>query len=371
MQEAQKQALADRMLFPCEVFFFVALHRIFLQVHRIWCTTEFLEVLAGLIDIGLFIQRAEKGLQEHTVSFITRDGLHGQLVDLLNQPVGAGATFSHTVAQFTIDALTNTTKYGDIALAQSPKEAACVVLSGIRLATLDQMKDRFANRGILNALTWLDVSRWPLGPALDSFAKREIRDIYTHWEHRLSRHNISLRDVYTDLERIKTVWITTPKPVLDQMYFWRTIISQPQTFPAMHIFLRMCLALTPSDAVVESAFSRLRKILADCRVSLECNTVEQLLLIALDSEPWETYDFGPVWQMQCSNPTRIHFRTKRSDRGIKRKIQGEDERLYSIPLQSQDQDHFRTRDAFFFKKKFFINAGPGTFFPVKVLFSPL
>ena len=89
----------------------------------------------------------------------------------------------------------------------------------------------------------------------------------------------------------------------------------------MHIFLRMCLALTPSDAVVESAFSKLGMILSDRRLSLSSEMTEQLLILALDSSPWLVYDYAPVAAALKSSKRRAVFRSARADRGQKRKAQ--------------------------------------------------
>lgn len=56
----------------------------------------------------------------------------------------------------------------------------------------------------------------------------------------------------------------------------------------------MCLALTPSDAAVEPAFSQLRMILGDRRLSLSSDVIEQLLILALDAPTWDIFDFSPV-----------------------------------------------------------------------------
>jgi hypothetical protein len=87
----------------------------------------------------------------------------------------------------------------------------------------------------------------------------------------------------------------------------------------MHIFLRVCLALTPSDAVVQSAFSRLRMILADRRPRLSSDVVEQLLIFAFDSTPWDEYNFDSVLEAQQFSARRVRFRLKRADKGTKRR----------------------------------------------------
>ena len=81
----------------------------------------------------------------------------------------------------------------------------------------------------------------------------------------------------------------------------------------------MVLALTPSDAVVEAVFSRLSRILAPQRTLLSTKMVEQLLILAVDTEPWHSYDFTRVVQMLCSNERRAQFRAPRTDKGTKKR----------------------------------------------------
>lgn len=132
-------------------------------------------------------------------------------------------------------------------------------------------------------------------------------------------HGVQLSHLLQELERIKVVWRATLKPIIDSHAFWKDIIANPNTFPDMHIFLRMCLALTPSDAVVESAFSRLKLILGDRRCRLSCDLVEQLLILALDTQKWEEYNYSPVLELQRSSAQRARFRLKRADKGRKRR----------------------------------------------------
>ena len=114
------------------------------------------------------------------------------------------------------------------------------------------------------------------------------------------------------------VWKASAKPIPDIRAFWKGIIVQPEEFPALHIFLRMCMALTPSDAVVENAFSRSRRILADERMSLSSELVEQLLLLALDSPKWDVYNYEKALAALRCNAKRTRFRGRRADRGHKR-----------------------------------------------------
>lgn len=73
---------------------------------------------------------------------------------------------------------------------------------------------------------------------------------------------------------------------------------------------------------LSSAFSRLRMILADRRPRLSSDVVEQLLIFALDSTPWDEYNFDSVLEAQQFSARRVRFRLKRADKGTKRRPKG-------------------------------------------------
>ena len=102
----------------------------------------------------------------------------------------------------------------------------------------------------------------------------------------------------------------------------------------------MVLALTPSDAVVESAFSRLSKILTDQRMSISTDLLEQLLFVAVDSTPWEDYDLTEVINRVRGSAPREKFRLARADKqssGRKRKrAPSSKEKADDVVLASDD-----------------------------------
>ena len=89
------------------------------------------------------------------------------------------------------------------------------------------------------------------------------------------------------------------------------------------IFLRMCLTLTPSNAQVESAFSR------------------------LDAENWFTYDVRPIVDRMQRQVRRASFRLARADKGEKGGPSGKKEKgggakrkkALASPICSSSADH--------------------------------
>lgn len=229
-----------------------------------------------------------------------------------------GPRFFATRSNYKLDHEHKKYTYCDIPVTVVQNGQAEQALSRIRLAILDQMKERFAHRSVLHRLAWLNVSEWPQDDALTRFAVDDITALFCHWQSRLEPHGVQLPNLLQELEQVKVVWKTALKPILDPHAFWKDIIQHPKEFPAMHIFLRMTLALTPSDAVVESAFSGLRLILGDRRLALSSRVVEELLVLVLDTAPWTEYDYTHVLAAQRSSQRRARFRNSRTDKGRKR-----------------------------------------------------
>ena len=51
---------------------------------------------------------------------------------------------------------------------------------------------------------------------------------------------------------------------------------------------------------------------------LDVELVEQLMILCLDSSPWETYPFQPILERLVKQAPRTHFRAPRADKGKKR-----------------------------------------------------
>ena len=285
------------------------------NIRQHWADVRFLEMVVGLLDISEVLKTAEKKLQDPKISYVHRDEIHDAMQAELRKAVDSGRYFSAFVAQCQTRA--DKVVFRGIALKAGGTMKGS--LRRIRDVLVKEMVERFANRGILNNLQWLNVACWPLDPSeLAVFGMQDIKAVFNHWALRFPW--LRWIDVRSEFDQVKTVFLQSSQPVNPDQ-FWKSIISNKATFPSLHVFLRCCLAVSPSDAVVESAFSRLTQLLSPQRLSIEPTLVEQYMILALDSLPWEEYDFNPVWLTIANNLKRSHFRTKRSDRGgVKRGV---------------------------------------------------
>ena len=287
------------------------------KVRASWFTTRFVELLAGLIDITKAIKIAEKALQERGITFETRDKIHDRLLGELREPVGTRPVFQEVKSHMKKDVNGATTFKG---VTVTNNGSSVDLLRKIKSALIAEMNARFANRGVLKRLAWLDLSRWPEDVApMNAFVLPDIEAIFGHWKACFSKRAVTLDGLKREFEQIKVVWQTTSKPIEKSHVFWKSIIQNRGVFIQWHYLLRMVLALTPSDAVVEAVFSRLTFILAPQRTLLSTKMVEQLLILAVDTEPWHSYDFMRVVQMLRSNERRAQCRAPCADKGTKKR----------------------------------------------------
>ena len=287
------------------------------KVRASWFTTRFVELLAGLIDITKAIKIVEKALQERGITFETRDKIHDRLLDELREPVGTRPVFQEVRSHMKKD-VTGATTFKGVTVTNNGSSVD--LLRKIKSALIAEMNKRFANRGVLKRLAWLDLSQWPEDVAdVNAFVLPDIEAIFDHWKARFTKRAVTLDALKREFEQIKVVWQTTSKPIEKSHGFWKSIIQNRGVFTQWHYLLRMVLALTPSDAVVEAVFSWLTRILAPQRTLLSTKMVEQLLILAVDTEPWHSYDFTRVVQMLRSNERRAQFRAPRADKGTKKR----------------------------------------------------
>ena len=284
------------------------------RVSSMWFTTRFLEMVAGLVDITQVLKRAQKELQNKTINYTSCDSIHTTLRQELKEPVGTRVAFA-AVKHHRQRTPTGQTLYKGVLILNN--NSAVELLRSIKTEVLAQHKVRFSNRGILERLKWLDLRMWPSeddAAAVATFAVADIEALFNHWKGRLARWEVTLEALKAELVLLKSCWKTVQKPIADSLDFWRRVICNRGDFPKMHFLLRMVLALTPSDAVVESAFSRLTKILTDQRMRISTGLLEQLLFLAIDSVPWEEYDVTEVAKRVRTNGRREPFRLERVDR---------------------------------------------------------
>ena len=199
-----------------------------------WFTRKFIEFLGGIIDITEFIREAEKKMQKHEITFLGRDSIHSKLNQFLKNPVGVGPTYQGMRGRF--KKTDQGTKFDDVRVAENG--SAAELLCEVRHAILSQLEDRLANRGILKHLKCLDVQNWPQGTHYgDQVGVEDFTALFNFYKRRLEPHGISLDSLLAEFDKVKVVWCTAVKPILDNHLFWKQIVSNPTTFPCMHVMI--------------------------------------------------------------------------------------------------------------------------------------
>ena len=279
-----------------------------------WRTRRFVECMAGLIDITDVLKVREKGLQDREVSYVRQAELHDEVRTALAAPAAHGKALSHFRAVLLKNK--DMVRYQGVELRDMG--SAGQALAEVRLAFAKQLEKRFGNRPMLQHFVWLDLRAWPRNVAqVDPFLEPPLVALFSLWCPRLNQWNLSFSQLKGEMDVVTGLVLALP-PDTDSVAFWKGIIRNRATFPALHFFLRMCLAVTPSNAQVESAFSKLRNILTNHRTLLDPRLVEQLLILSLDALPWDKYDFGPILTLLRTQGKRARFRLARADKGTAR-----------------------------------------------------
>jgi hypothetical protein len=279
-------------------------------VARLWSDLRFLQMVVGLMDIAHALKVAEQRLQPHDISFVERGPIVSDLLQVLRHDVKQGEHFSALEKSLRQEGGSCTFRGITLTKGGTVLES----LKKIRAALVDEIEKRLFNREILDKLGWLDVNEWPQDDNLTSHGKADLEAIFEHWKRRFSQ--LTWETICTEFEQIKVIFRTHLK-LLNSRQFWSSIVCQKGQFPQFHILLRATLALTPSDAAVEQAFSRFTALLAPQRLSLSTKLVEQFMILALDALPWGKYDYQPVWSLVSNNERRARFRKARADQGGK------------------------------------------------------
>ena len=126
-----------------------------------------------------------------------------------------------------------------------------------------------------------------------------LEAVFNHWKRGSLKRDITLEGLKDDFGRVKVVPLTASKPIEDNHAFWKAVIKNKVVFPMMQYMLRMVLALTHTS-------------------------VEQLLMLAMDTDRWYEYDYTPALDIICQNQRRAQLCGPRIDKGItgkKRKLQ--------------------------------------------------
>ena len=112
----------------------------------------------------------------------------------------------------------------------SENGCAAEILCEVCHAILCQLEERLANRGILKHLKCVDVKNWPHGTHQgDQLGVEYLTALLNFYKRRLELHGISLDSLLVEFDKVKFVWCTVVKLLLDNHLFWKHIVSNPTT----------------------------------------------------------------------------------------------------------------------------------------------
>lgn len=150
---------------------------------------------------------------------------------------------------------------------------------------VEEVEDRFEgyNEGIYNSMKWFDPMHWT---AEKDFGASDLSEFASHFEKPLQATKF-------DLKRALKEWSAFKKYVAYNMkgtearQLWASILAyREKEYPNLCILAKLMVAISGSNSNVERAFSILRLLLSDRRLSTSHTLMEMRLRIAVNDVIW-------------------------------------------------------------------------------------
>ncbi|XP_064597900.1 zinc finger protein 862-like [Liolophura sinensis] len=125
---------------------------------------------------------------------------------------------------------------------------------------------------------WMDPANW----ASEEDELREIHHLVTHFEVPLQARNFEKKHIWSEWKHLKETVETFYRKV-EALAMWKKMITyRRDRFPNILLIVELVMCLGMSNSVVEGGFSHLTRMLPDTRLSMNHDTMENLLLIKLN-----------------------------------------------------------------------------------------
>ena len=206
------------------------------------------------------------------------------------------------------------------------------------------LKERFASfdDGVYSSMTWVDPAYWNEEPAKDL---EKMDTLSNHFEEMgISIEKCRLKREWKELRALYDRFYAT----CNVLAFWKKIFAfKKQQFPNICKLVEMVLSIGPSNAVVECGFSQLTATLSDRRISLNHSTMENLLLLKVNSHVLNEEEVDKI--MQLSVQKFLSKKRKRTTEGNsppskRQQIESEDDQ--ETESESEDENYVDDDDIF-------------------------
>ncbi|KAK6178299.1 hypothetical protein SNE40_013101 [Patella caerulea] len=150
------------------------------------------------------------------------------------------------------------------------------------ISAIDKRFDmKSINKDIYDALLISDHTTWDLEDS--DFGLVQIRTLAEHFSKPLSFHGFNLDLCLREYKHLKFIVKQKYRLFQNKIGFWKSIFAYHQELhPHFLLLIELCLTLAWSSATVERGFSTTRRILTDFRISLNKDSINDLLVIRVN-----------------------------------------------------------------------------------------
>ena len=119
-----------------------------------------------------------------------------------------------------------------------------------------------------------------------AYGEDQIKCIYNHFEEPLLHHNFSLPTALNEWKSFK-ILVRESYADFTAKCLWKMILkSRYDEYPQLALLAKLLFAISGSNSTVERAFSTLTLILTDRRISLNHNSIEDIMIINGNDVNW-------------------------------------------------------------------------------------
>ena len=150
---------------------------------------------------------------------------------------------------------------------------------------VQEVEDQFEgyNEGIHNLMKWFDPMHWT---AEKDFGASDLSEFVSHFEQPLQATKFDLKMALKEWSAFKK-YVAYKMKGTEARQLWASILAyREKEFPNLCILAKLIMAISGSNSNVERAFSILRLLLSDWRLSTSHTLMEMCLRIAVNDVIW-------------------------------------------------------------------------------------
>lgn len=144
---------------------------------------------------------------------------------------------------------------------------------------------------VYQAMRIVDHTLWDLDD--DTYGKDMVKVLAEYFAEPLATHKFDINFALMEMSGVKKIKAMKFKGFKGKISFWEKIFGEfHHKFPHFLLVIEICLCLTFSSSTVERGFSTLKRHLTDARLNMKNKTLDNLLLLRINSPILNNLDPG-------------------------------------------------------------------------------